>query len=89
MPITKLIFVRKAAVIVAAIALLASVTPAFAQPDAGFREKVRGWVQGEQKRLIQELRDLLAIPNVAADRENVRSRCFTRRGRTSLLGVRR
>lgn len=72
MPITKLIFVRKAAVIVAAIALLASVTPAFAQPDAGFREKVRGWVQGEQKRLIQELRDLLAIPNVAADRENVR-----------------
>jgi acetylornithine deacetylase/succinyl-diaminopimelate desuccinylase-like protein len=72
MSITNLILMRRAVPIVAAIGLLANAAPAFAQPDAGFREKVRGWVQGEQKRLVQELRELLSIPNVAADRPNVR-----------------
>src|SRR5688572_29996206 len=79
MPITNLIGARRrapsarmASLFTAAIAVLAMTFPGAAQPDADLRQKVAAWVKGEQQRLVQELRNLLAIPNVAADRENIR-----------------
>jgi acetylornithine deacetylase/succinyl-diaminopimelate desuccinylase-like protein len=72
MPITNLIAVRNVARFVVAAALLATAAPASAQADADLRQKVAAWVTGERQRLVQELRSLLAIPNVAADKENIR-----------------
>ncbi len=44
----------------------------FAAPPAGLRQKVDAWVTANQRAIVAELVDLLAIPNVAADRENIR-----------------
>jgi acetylornithine deacetylase/succinyl-diaminopimelate desuccinylase-like protein len=79
MPITNLISAlrrapsaRMATLFTASVALLAMISPAAAQSDSDLRQKVSGWVGGEQPRLVKELTDLLSIPNVAADRENIR-----------------
>jgi acetylornithine deacetylase/succinyl-diaminopimelate desuccinylase-like protein len=43
-----------------------------AAPPAGLRQKIDAWVAANQRAIVTELVDLLAIPNVAADRENIR-----------------
>jgi len=43
-----------------------------AVPPANLRATVDAWVQRNQKPLVASLVELLAIPNVAADRENIR-----------------
>ncbi|HVH58400.1 MAG TPA: hypothetical protein VM791_19185, partial [Vicinamibacterales bacterium] len=56
-----------------AIALLAICSIAVhAQTPAPWVPKVRAWIEGHQPSVITELLDLLSIPNVAADRVNVR-----------------
>jgi acetylornithine deacetylase/succinyl-diaminopimelate desuccinylase-like protein len=45
--------------------------PLAAQPP-GLEQKVGTWVTANQRVIVTELVDLLAIPNVAADRENIR-----------------
>jgi acetylornithine deacetylase/succinyl-diaminopimelate desuccinylase-like protein len=42
-----------------------------AQP-AGLKQKVDAWVTANQRAIVTELAELLAIPNVAADRANIR-----------------
>ena len=44
----------------------------FAAPPAGLKQKVDAWVTANQRAIVTELVDLLAIPNVAADRDNIR-----------------
>jgi len=43
-----------------------------AAPSANLRAAIDAWVQRNQKTLVSSLVELLAIPNVAADRENIR-----------------
>ncbi len=43
-----------------------------AAPPAGLKQKVDAWVTANQRAVVTELVELLAIPNVAADRENIR-----------------
>jgi acetylornithine deacetylase/succinyl-diaminopimelate desuccinylase-like protein len=43
-----------------------------AQPAAGLRERVASWVTANQQAVVGSLLDLLAIPNVAADRAGIR-----------------
>ena len=43
-----------------------------AAPPAGLKQKVDAWVAANQRAIVTELVELLAIPNVAADRENIR-----------------
>src|SRR5689334_180300 len=43
-----------------------------AAPPAGLKQKVDAWVAANQRAVVTELVDLVAIPNVAADRENIR-----------------
>lgn len=43
-----------------------------AAPPAGLRAAIDGWVLKHQKPLVASLVELLSIPNVAADRENIR-----------------
>ncbi|MBL9201143.1 MAG: M20/M25/M40 family metallo-hydrolase [Opitutaceae bacterium] len=50
--------------------LLASVTPLLAA--TALQEKVRAWRVAHEREIIGEFRDLLAIPNVAVDRANIR-----------------
>jgi acetylornithine deacetylase/succinyl-diaminopimelate desuccinylase-like protein len=50
---------------------LAFVGAAHAQSER-LREKVGAWVTGHQPQVVGELVDLLSLPNVAADRPNVR-----------------
>jgi acetylornithine deacetylase/succinyl-diaminopimelate desuccinylase-like protein len=44
----------------------------FAQPRPEWVPAVRAWVSANQQQIIAELVDLLSIPNVAADRANIR-----------------
>ncbi len=54
-----------------AAAIVASVTSVtVAQPD--LRTTVRAWVASHQRQVVTELVELLSIPNVAADRPNIR-----------------
>jgi acetylornithine deacetylase/succinyl-diaminopimelate desuccinylase-like protein len=53
-------------------ALLALNAGAGAQSGPELRTKVGDWVQQNQRPLIRELVELLSIPNVAADRQNIR-----------------
>ena len=46
--------------------------PAAAQSGADLRARVAGWVRARQNVLVVELIELLSIPNVAADRANIR-----------------
>ena len=43
-----------------------------AQPGLSWVPKVRAWIEANQQAVVSELLDLLAIPNVAADRANIR-----------------
>ncbi len=43
-----------------------------AQPSSAVRSQVDAWVRANQKAIVAELVQLLAIPNVAADNENIR-----------------
>jgi acetylornithine deacetylase/succinyl-diaminopimelate desuccinylase-like protein len=60
---------RIAAVVVACLLLLDA--PAAQQPPA-WTPKVRAWIAANQQGIVRELLELLAIPNVAADRPNMR-----------------
>lgn len=56
-----------------------------AAPARGFSQdswvpKVRAWVTANQQPVLRELLELLAIPNVAADRENIRRNAVHLRG---------
>lgn len=52
------------------LACAAVLTAEAAQP--GVRQQIDAWVRANQKPIVAELVQLLAIPNVAADRENIR-----------------
>ena len=52
-------------------ALLAMTAVVAAQP-ADLRARVGAYVEAHQKQIVGELLELLAIPNVAADRPNIR-----------------
>ena len=60
--------------------------PAFSQPKSAWAPKVREWTSANQQSVMRDLLELLAIPNVAADRANVRRNAehlrqlFTKRG---------
>jgi len=62
-----------------------------AAPPAGLKQKVDAWVTANQRAIVKELVELLAIPNVAADRENIRKSAtrlrdmLARRGLTAEL----
>ncbi len=49
-----------------------SLVSASSSPPAGLKQKVDAWVSANQRAIVTELVELLAIPNVAADRENIR-----------------
>jgi acetylornithine deacetylase/succinyl-diaminopimelate desuccinylase-like protein len=65
--------------------------PAAAQTGADLRSRVAGWVRAQQSALVAELVELLSIPNVAADRANIRRnadylrKMLERRGLTAEL----
>ena len=44
-----------------------------AAPPAGLKQKIDAWVGANQRAIVTELVELLAIPNIAADRENIRA----------------
>jgi acetylornithine deacetylase/succinyl-diaminopimelate desuccinylase-like protein len=60
-----------------------------AAEQGGLRPQVDAWVRANQRAVVRELVDLLKIPNVAADRENIRKNAallkdmFARRGFTT------
>jgi acetylornithine deacetylase/succinyl-diaminopimelate desuccinylase-like protein len=68
------------------IAFAASVCSAGVIVQTDLRTTVRGWIDAHQQQIVGELLDLLAIPNVAADRANIRRNAehlramFTNRG---------
>jgi acetylornithine deacetylase/succinyl-diaminopimelate desuccinylase-like protein len=57
----------------------------------GLRPQVDAWVRAHQRAIVRELADLLKIPNVAADRENIHKNAallknmFERRGFTAQI----
>ena len=60
----------------------------FAAPPTGLKQKIDAWVTANQRVIVTELVDLLAIPNVAADRENITSTTTsTARTRTCASGT--
>ena len=50
----------------------ATALTASAQPRSAPRQQIDAWVRANQKAIVAELVQLLKIPNVAADRENIR-----------------
>src|SRR5262245_27599241 len=48
--------------------------------QTGLRESVRAWVAAHQRQVVGELIELLAIPNVAADKPNIRRNAEHLRG---------
>jgi acetylornithine deacetylase/succinyl-diaminopimelate desuccinylase-like protein len=71
------------------LALLASAllsVPLVAAPPADLRTVVERWVQANQKSLVTRLVELLAIPNVAGDRENIRRNAVWLRDRLARSG---
>jgi acetylornithine deacetylase/succinyl-diaminopimelate desuccinylase-like protein len=60
--------------------------PLAAAPPSNLRAAVDGWVQANQKPLVSSLVELLAIPNVAADRENIRRNAAWLRSRLTKSG---
>jgi acetylornithine deacetylase/succinyl-diaminopimelate desuccinylase-like protein len=62
------------------------VTPLAAATQTTLRAAVDGWVQTHQKTLVSSLIELLAIPNVAADRENIRRNAVWLRERLGKSG---
>jgi len=80
---------RLTAAAVALTAFIALGAPVHAAPPAGLKQKVDAWVAANQRAIVTELVELLAIPNAAADRENIRKNAIrlremlTRRGLTA------
>jgi acetylornithine deacetylase/succinyl-diaminopimelate desuccinylase-like protein len=68
--------------------LLGALVCTGAMQPTTLRTQVDAWVRANQRAIVRELTDLLAIPNVAADRENIRKNAlllremFARRGFT-------
>jgi acetylornithine deacetylase/succinyl-diaminopimelate desuccinylase-like protein len=52
--------------------LLASAVPTLATNPAELKDQVDAYVRAHQKEIMEELVELLSIPDVAADRENIR-----------------
>jgi acetylornithine deacetylase/succinyl-diaminopimelate desuccinylase-like protein len=50
------------------------------------RAAVRAWIAGHQRQIVAELTELLAIPNVAADTENIRRNAVHLRGMLARRG---
>jgi acetylornithine deacetylase/succinyl-diaminopimelate desuccinylase-like protein len=57
-----------------------------AAPPAGLRQKVDAWVAANQRAIVTELVELLSIPNVAADRDNIRRNATHLRGMLARRG---
>jgi acetylornithine deacetylase/succinyl-diaminopimelate desuccinylase-like protein len=74
--------------VIVALTLTLAASPAAAQ---GLREQVERYVASHQQQIVGELADLLSIPNVAADKENIRKNAeflkamLERRGLTASL----
>src|SRR4051812_5307848 len=62
---------RLASVAVALAVCAVAASTLHAAPPAGLKQKIDAWVTANQRAIVTELVDLLAIPNVAADRENI------------------
>ncbi len=71
--------------------LLAQQPPPDAQPDSSLRRRVATWRAAREVPIVEELRELLAIPNVASDSVNIRRNAgrivsmLERRGATARL----
>ena len=70
---------------VSAGALWACAAAAGAQAD--LRSSVQRWVTGHQQQIVAELVELLSIPNVAADRQNIRRNAEHLRGLLARHGM--
>jgi acetylornithine deacetylase/succinyl-diaminopimelate desuccinylase-like protein len=58
--------------VLALLVIIASSRDGAAQSSANLREQVEKYVAANQKAIVGELVDLVAIPNIAADRANIR-----------------
>ncbi len=54
------------------VALLVGAAPVVAQEQRSLRQQVQAWIASNQQAIAKELVELLSVPNVAADRENIR-----------------
>jgi acetylornithine deacetylase/succinyl-diaminopimelate desuccinylase-like protein len=70
----------------ATLLLLAPVAATRAQQSNDLRAVVGAWVAAHQPQIVTELVDLLSIPNVAADRANIRRNAEHLRGRLQKRG---
>ena len=77
--------------ILASLIASTSLVLAAEQAPASLRQQVDAWVRANQQAIVRELVQLLAIPNIAADRENIRKNAdllqqmLARRGFTAEL----
>jgi acetylornithine deacetylase/succinyl-diaminopimelate desuccinylase-like protein len=73
-------------ILIAAVLTVLAAVVARAQAGSDLRQQVASWVAAHQPAIVAELLELLAIPNVAADRANIRRNAehlrtmLTRRG---------
>lgn len=81
---------RRCAVVGVSVALSIGLTATvLAEPPADLKQKVDAWVTAHQRAIVTELVDLLSVPNVAADSDNIRRNAdklremLTRRGFTA------
>jgi acetylornithine deacetylase/succinyl-diaminopimelate desuccinylase-like protein len=65
---------------------LFAAAPAHAQSGSDLRATVGGWVTAHHAQIVTELFDLLAIPNVASDRANIRRNAEHLRGMLAARG---
>jgi acetylornithine deacetylase/succinyl-diaminopimelate desuccinylase-like protein len=63
---------RRPGLIATAFAVLCALSSSPSAQPSGLKQKVDAWVAANQRAIVTELVDLLAIPNVAADRANIR-----------------
>lgn len=68
------------------LSLAAAASPNAQAASAGWAPQVREWVRANQGPVVRELLDLLAIPNVAADRANIRRNAEHLRGMLAKRG---
>ena len=64
------------------------IAPAAGQTAPDWTPKVRAWIDAHQPAIVGELLDLLSLPNVAADRANVRRNAEHLRARLEARGFR-
>ncbi len=74
--------------ILATLFLLLPAATTRAQPGSDLRAAVGAWVSAHQPQIVKELVDLLAIPNVASDRANIRRNAEHLRGLLAARGFR-